>query len=133
MLGASGFGLTGVLLRSPSGVQVAPPSLERKASSWTPSCCVAVNAYTLESPVAPTPRVIRPARIVPVGGGNVSDSEASGCHVAPRSVETASLPTPSVAAVCAIPTTGDSVDATHPLLVLAMLHTLWLKTPTGVM
>src|SRR5262249_13625698 len=107
MLGASGFGLTGVLLRRPSGVQVAPPSVERKAISWPPTHAGPVNAWTQESPAAPTPSVIRPARIVPVGGGKVSDSEASGCHVAPRSVETASLPTPSVAAVCAIPTTGD--------------------------
>src|SRR5262249_30404385 len=132
MLGASGLGLTGVLPRRPTGVQFAPPSVERNKSSWLPSRWVAVKAKTVASPLAPTPRVMRPAWIVPVGGGKVSDNEASGCHVAPRSVETASLPTPSVAAVCAIPKTGDSVDATHPLLVLTMLHTVWLKVPTGV-
>src|SRR6476620_7831278 len=100
MLGASGFGLTGVLLRNPTGVQLAPPSVERNRSNWLPSRWVAVNAYTLASPAEPTPSVMRPAWIVPVGAGKVSDNAANGCHVAPRSVETASLPTPSVAAVC---------------------------------
>src|SRR5689334_1878094 len=132
MLGASGLGFNGVLLRNPAGVHVAPPSLERNRSSWAPSCCVAVNAYTLASPGEPTPRVIRPALIVPVGAGKVSVNAAKACHVAPWSVEAASLPTPSVAAVAATPTVGASVETTQPLLVFTMLHSDCRKAPTGV-